>query len=213
MSGDSPFPPTGPAAGRKGRPLLTLVLVMLLFAGPMFVAWLVLTNQAWRPGGSVAHGNLVQPARPLSSAALPKLDGGSVNMEQLRGRWMLFYVDGSQCNEVCRENLYKTRQIRLAVGEDTHRVQRVMVLTEHDDPEGFQETLEAHPDLIVLIGGRDAEALLTQFRIAEGDAVRTLQRVYIVDPIGNLMMYYEKGAEAKGILKDLERLLKASQIG
>ncbi len=206
-------PPLPPGAPRKGRPLLTLVLVILVFAGPALVAWLVLTK-AWLPSGSVAHGNLVQPARPLSVSNLPALDGSMVSLEKLRGRWTFLLFDGSLCDQVCRDNLYKTRQIRLAVGEDTHRVQRVMVLTETEAAESFRQVLTDHQDLIVLAPEAPSlQALLSEFRMSEGEPVGTLRRVYIVDPIGNLMMYYDKGAEAKGILEDLERLLKASQIG
>ena len=38
-------------------------------------------------------------------------------------------------------------------------------------------------------------------------------RVYIVDPLGNLMMYYRPDADAGGLLKDLRKLLKFSRIG
>ena len=180
----------------------------------MLAAWLFLSKEAWRPTVSVAHGNLVTPARPLPSLTLKTLDGSPFRLDQLRGRWTLFYVDAPLCDEICQVNLYNTRQIRLAVGEDTHRVQRVMVLTDTEQTEELEQLLRVHPDLIVVTADTPSlAALLSHFRIVDEDAVRTLQRVYILDPIGNLMMYYERDADAKGILKDLERLLKASQIG
>jgi hypothetical protein len=38
-------------------------------------------------------------------------------------------------------------------------------------------------------------------------------RIYLVDPLGNLMMSYGSRSEAKGILSDLKKLLKLSHIG
>jgi hypothetical protein len=35
----------------------------------------------------------------------------------------------------------------------------------------------------------------------------------MIDPLGNLMMYYEPTDEPNGILRDLRKLLKWSQIG
>jgi hypothetical protein len=38
-------------------------------------------------------------------------------------------------------------------------------------------------------------------------------RIYLVDPLGNVMMFYPAGAPAKGMLEDMKRLLRLSQIG
>jgi len=35
----------------------------------------------------------------------------------------------------------------------------------------------------------------------------------VVDPLGNLMMYYPADARPKGILEDMKRLLRLSHIG
>jgi hypothetical protein len=40
----------------------------------------------------------------------------------------------------------------------------------------------------------------------------TGQVVYVVDPLGNVMMRYADPADMRGVLKDLERLLKYSWI-
>jgi hypothetical protein len=37
--------------------------------------------------------------------------------------------------------------------------------------------------------------------------------IYLVDPLGNVMMRFPAGAEPRRMLKDLDRLLKASQVG
>jgi hypothetical protein len=39
------------------------------------------------------------------------------------------------------------------------------------------------------------------------------ERIYLVDPLGNLMMRFPRDPDPKLMMKDLSRLLKASQIG
>jgi hypothetical protein len=41
----------------------------------------------------------------------------------------------------------------------------------------------------------------------------TGEMLFIIDPLGNLMMRHGPGADLKGVVKDMERLLKASRIG
>jgi cytochrome oxidase Cu insertion factor (SCO1/SenC/PrrC family) len=212
MSPSEPAPRQG-----RGPRRFTVLLVLLAFAAPMLLAWLVLQNEAWRPGGSAARGTLVRPARPLPSLAMRRLDGSPLSADELRGRWTLVYITGSVCSDACRKGLYYTRQIRLAVGKDTPRVQRLLLFTDTPTTAGagaLRQLLSDHPDLIVATASGEAlDTLLKPFRLAPGEDVVSLHRIYMLDPVGNLMMYYEPGAEPKGILKDLERLLKASHIG
>ena len=37
--------------------------------------------------------------------------------------------------------------------------------------------------------------------------------LFIVDPLGNLLMHYDGRSTSRGILRDLKRLLAASRIG
>jgi len=45
---------------------------------------------------------------------------------------------------------------------------------------------------------------------AEGDVK---QYIYMIDPLGNVMMRWPANPDIKRMFKDIERLLKASQIG
>jgi len=71
-----------------------------------------------------------------------------------------------------------------------------------------------HPDLVVaLVEDATSAALLEPFPSYDGVPVAAAGRIYLVDPLGNLMMSYPGDAPPKSILTDLERLLKLSHIG
>lgn len=198
----------------KPRSRLILVLLFLVFAGPMLGAWLIATNEDWRPRTSVAHGTLVSPIRPLPPLTLQRLGGGPLSLEDLRGQWTLLYIGPSLCADVCQRTLYNMRQARLALGEDTHRVQRLMVLTDTDHAEALARVLTQHQGLLVASAeGAALEEFLQHFHVTRNDSPGLARRVYTLDPLGNLVLFYEPDADPKGLLKDLERLLKASQVG
>ncbi len=205
--------PPSPAAGGK-RAWLTLILLILVFAGPMIAAWIAVQDEDLRPGRSSVKGHLMQPARPVSLAMLKGLDGAVMTPEPLRGHWLLLYIGDSTCGEVCRRSLYHMRQTRLAVGEDTHRVRRLLVLTDGTPSPSMRELLASHQGLAVAtVEPGTLGEFLTPFHVTAGDDPVREQRIYILDPLGNLVLVYGPDAEPKGMLEDLERLLKASQIG
>jgi hypothetical protein len=69
-----------------------------------------------------------------------------------------------------------------------------------------------HPGLIAAGLDSYAGARLLEAFPDPGTAV-TSGKLYVVDPLGNLMMSYPGDAPPKSILTDLERLLKLSHIG
>jgi hypothetical protein len=51
-------------------------------------------------------------------------------------------------------------------------------------------------------------------RPLQGPAFKApLRHIYVVDPLGNLMMRYPEDPDPGRVIKDLERLLKLSRIG
>ena len=132
----------------------------------------------------------------------------------LQGKWTLLYIDETGCDEVCRNNLYKMRQVRIAQNENMNRVQTLFLLNANTIPDELAGFLaQEHRDMAVALpSAAQAAAIEPQFRVDE-TPVRQARRVYIVDPLGNLMMYYEPDADARGMLKDLQKLLKYSKIG
>jgi hypothetical protein len=137
------------------------------------------------------------------------LDAGSTDADFLKGKWTLLYVSPGPCATVCRIRLYDTRQVRLALDRDMNRVQRVLIAGGDCCDEKFLH--EQHPDLITI---RDGAATAPLLALLPGrDAANAPPRVYLIDPLGNLMMSYVPTARPKGMLEDLKRLLRLSSIG
>jgi hypothetical protein len=181
------------------------ILLALLFVGP-FVTAIVMYyygGDSWRPQGSVAHGILIEnpPSLDIGTLALP---GGSST--RFTGKWSLLYVGSGTCTAGCPQALYEMRQVRQALGRDMSRVQRYFIATGGTpDPQLVQD---AHPDLVVIDASMTvgSTVLATIGSYSEAD-------VFVVDPMGNVMMRFPAGTPMKDMHKDLSLLLKASTIG
>jgi hypothetical protein len=185
-----------------------LVALALLFFAPLGLAfYLYYGHSNWHPGGRVNTGELVEPARPLPALTLPLDGGGSTDPNFLRGKWTFLQVSSGPCGEACRTRLYDTRQIRVALDRDMNRVQRVLIAG--DDCCDAQFLRQQHLDLITVRAGAAVAPLLALLPDGAGGE----PRVYLIDPLGNLMMSYSAAAKPKGMLEDMKRLLRLSSIG
>jgi cytochrome oxidase Cu insertion factor (SCO1/SenC/PrrC family) len=192
-----------------------LVLLGLLFMAPAFVAWVMhnSSEQGWRPEGTTNRGKLVHPARPLNFPADLTVAGMPAN-DYLQGLWTLLYIGDGDCDDVCINNLYKMRQVNVAQNENMKRVQRLYLVRDTELPAALGELLEnEYPKMqAALFSDAQAQQLAADFLI-DGVSMGGAERVYIIDPLGNLMMYYPADADPGGMLKDLKKLLKYSKIG
>ncbi|MGB5103605.1 MAG: hypothetical protein WBO04_09845 [Steroidobacteraceae bacterium] len=184
-----------------------------LFFVPLAVAfWLYYGPTDWRPVGGSNKGDLLDPARPLAAIALPTPDGSVTDAGLLRGKWSWVYVGDGLCNDRCRKALYLTRQSRIALNKDMDRVQRVFLVTDRCCDRAF--LAQEHPDLVVaLVETAPTAALLEPFPVYDGVPIAAAGRIYLVDPLGNLVMSYSAAAPDKALLTDLKKLLRLSHIG
>jgi cytochrome oxidase Cu insertion factor (SCO1/SenC/PrrC family) len=204
------------SAGHRQRGFLSsrqaLVLLMLIFLAPVFVAW-IMHYAGERPSGTTNHGILVHPARPLTLPA-DIMNGERTLNDYLRGKWTLLYIGDTDCNAVCSNNLYKMRQTRLAQNENMRRVQRLYLAEGATLPAELADLLDReYPGMTVVTLSAERLRRITADFAVDDVPVVDADRIYIVDPLGNLMMYYQPDADARGLLKDLQKLLKYSKIG
>jgi hypothetical protein len=189
----------------RRRQRRVVVGVALMFFAPLGFSFFLYYGHGWHPGGHVNKGELVQPARPLPVAALPLASGGETDAQVLRRKWTMLYVQRGACEQNCLRHLYDTRQVRTALDREMNRVQRMFIA----DAEccDTQKLRDIHPDLIVVRAGPAVQPLLALLPAANSDSI------YLIDPLGNLMMFYEPDSKPKGLLEDMKRLLQLSQIG
>jgi hypothetical protein len=198
-------------AGTSGK-RLQLILVVAAFLGPIVAAVLLYANaDRWLAGGpSGQHGQLFDPVRPLEELALTRVDGTPMALSHLRGKWTMVYIGQGTCDQGCRDALYKIRQAHKAQGKNIGRVQRLFVALGGQPGQQATAYLEAeHPKLMVARPA-NGPASLKPFRHPKAEELRG---IYVLDPNTNLVLRYRPDAGAKGVLKDLEHLLKHSTIG
>ncbi|MDH3320981.1 MAG: hypothetical protein OEO84_15010 [Betaproteobacteria bacterium] len=175
---------------RRGR--VKFAALGLFFAAPFVLAWLAYWLD-WAPGAASNYGELITPPRPLQAPVLA----------DLRGKWVLVSFDAASCDAYCEKKLYFMRQLRRAQGKDQERVERLWLLTGAGRPRAA---------LLAAIEGTHvapAAALGAGFPVAG----TLTDHVYVIDPLGNLMMRYPRDPDPSRMLKDLQRLLKVSRIG
>jgi hypothetical protein len=183
------------------------LLIGLITAGPLLLAVLAhLGAFGSKPFPTLANDErvLFEPPVPMPLGELPSPTGETLPADWARYRWSLIYAKMSPCEAQCVQDLNTLRQIHGALGRDQDRVQRVYLTAagagDPADAEGFR------------VGRLDSAAgqalieVLGRQRLQAG-------RVFVVDPLGNLVLSYPANADRRRLLNDIERLLDVSQVG
>jgi cytochrome oxidase Cu insertion factor (SCO1/SenC/PrrC family) len=154
-------------------------------------------------------GDLINPVIDISTLQLTNESGALIQRKDLTHKWRMILVVNQQCDTDCKQSLYNMRQINVALGKHYDRFRHMLVHTEHMNTEfidlmqnEFKDTLHTYTT---------QASLLNVLQAVEADIY--LNSIYIMDPIGNIMMRFNADMDPKLILKDLKRLLKISQIG
>jgi len=178
----------------------TLVLLVLVFFGPFAGAYVA--YRFFPPDTAGNYGELLLPPAqvPMQPLASP---GGPFRFADLQGKWVLVASDSGACTEPCEKKLTLMRQVWLALGKNRDRVERVFVV---------DDIARLDPARIEPFPGLRAVAIPDGMPMPPGLA-NDRAHFYLVDPLGNVMMRFPADAEGKRMLKDLERLLKASSVG
>jgi hypothetical protein len=145
------------------------------------------------------YGELLARVAPALTGT--RADAQPFALAQLRGKWSLLIPAPGACDAACQQSLYATRQARTIQGREMERVQRIWLVS--DDAVPDPALLQQHPDVQVVRVARDALA-----KLPAGAA-----RIYLLDPLGNLVLAFPADPDIKRMAKDIERLLRASRIG
>lgn len=187
---------------------IKLLAMALLFFAPFFIALAVYYGpDEWKPGGHTAHGNLLDPARPLPEVAFQLADGSEVEIEKL---WTLMHIATAPCAEECKQRLWQTRQMRKLLHRRRTRVQRAILLDQGDQATQLSAELKTEHPLLKLLTLSDADRLVFDQWLGQ---LPVKDPVLLIDPLGNFLMFYGDELPLKGMLSDIKRVLKLSNIG
>lgn len=156
-------------------------------AAPFVLGWLAYEYR-WGAGQPSNYGELLKP-QPVGGALAP-----------LKGKWVLVTADAAACSAACERKLYIVRQVRKAQGKDMERIDRLWLLTDSGRPRA---------ELVAALDGGHIAA-------ADGELLKALPNladIFLVDPLGNLMMRFPAEADPTKMINDLQRLLKYSSFG
>ena len=194
-----------PQQQRKGR--VVLVLMLIFFVVPLLVVFLMYKYN-WMPSGT-SVGELVKPARLMRDVSQLKSDtGASIPNTFWKERWSIVYVT-ADCQKTCLDKLHDMRQLHVSLYKDMPRAQRVLITTMQDTTAIKRD----YPDLIVINQpSNQISTLMAAFEVND-ESVASSNRLYLVDPLGHLMMSYKPDLPLAAVRKDVTRLLRFSWAG
>lgn len=184
-----------------------LFAILAVCAAPVIASYF--TYYVIKPQSRTNYGTLIDPRTyPIpATLATSALDGTPAALRAYKGKWVMLSVDDADCADACRKKLYEMRQLRLAQGKDMERIERVWLIT---DAQPIETMLMREYDGTRMLRA-SAEAVKGWLPTDAGTAPS--DHLYMIDPLGNLMMRFPKDADPNKIKKDLVKLLKASRIG
>jgi len=179
----------------QNRKRFGLVLIVLLFATPIIVAY-VLNAVGWRPSGMRNYGTLIEPAQDLTTARFLLDDGKALAWKDADWSFTLMALPGPGCADKCLARIDELRRARLTLNQNAYRV-RVVVLDANMPASAIESMKQVER-------ARDADEKLATYRPATSDDVSVL----LVDPHGFLILSYPAGYDGNLLKKDLARLIK-----
>lgn len=188
----------------KGR--WKLLLVVALCAAPVIASYL--TYYVIKPTARTNYGELLDPRNyPIPQLNATTLDGSPASLDAYKGKWIMLQVNDANCLDECKNKLLDMRQVRLMQGKEMDRIERVWLIT--DDQPLDTIVMREYDGTRMLRVKREA---LNAWLPAEAGG-SAADHIYIIDPVGNLMLRFPKKPDPYKMKKDIYKLLSASSIG
>ena len=186
----------------------TLLMMIFVFVAPIVIGAIMFLNADNLKMGSstVNYGQLITPPVLIDVKGI-QVDNQAADVEKTaREKWTLLYLTPEVCDEKCSARIDLLKRLRLVTNENMRRIRTLAVFPQA--PANQEKLQFDNPDLVIGVRGEDSSAFMAQFPKQDENPV------YLIDPIGNLMMYYSGDTpDIKRMLKDLKRILKYSHIG
>lgn len=208
---------------------IKLAVLLLITALPVSLATLSFKSatESGDPEAATSNkGELILPPADITALAMHHENGDPVFRnfeEEIAGLgdeeyeirpWLLLYVTGNECADACQERIHYMQQLHIALGKNIQRVRRYYLHTSETpiSAEVTQLFRDEFPSMGVAFS--DQEVLQQNMRNAGVElSLASESYIVLVDPVGNVMMYYTDEHTAEDIMSDLETLLKYSSLG
>ena len=194
----------GEGKPRRGR--WQLIALIAVFIAPVLFAFF------WQPTGYVNRGQLIEPPRLVSDLAMYMIDGRATALSSLGGKWTYVYFSREVCDQACKAVIESLVRVRLSRGKHKDRIQFLVTIV---SPTAYLSSNESVSHTAALTAYIENSAL-GRWREAfgvEGSAPPEAGRIYLLDPLGHLMMSYSLTIDPNDMRKDLARLMRVSRIG
>ena len=169
--------------------LLAMFILPIAFGTLFFYA-----NPNYFSESTVNYGELVRPVIATDENDI-EIDGDA----SLQGIWTMVYVS-SRCDDACEKAVADMKTIRTLMNADMRRIQRMIIIKDNSTPKNSDKSL--------------IKARVTSQKLIQNLKNYTENAIYLIDPIGNIMLYYEpQNIDVRLVIKDLKRLFKYSRIG
>ncbi len=181
-------------------------LLIAIFVVPLLIAIVMYSLRDNLPMvKSVSHGQLIHPAQPIKKLEVQLHSGELINLDHMQGKWTYLVYSPESCDLNCEATLFKLRQTKIATGRESNRVHSIVVTKAN---ESSTKILSRYRYI------KSGNNITLKFE-DESSISNTLEpgKVYLIDPLGNMMMYYNMDSTSRGMLKDIKKLLKISNIG
>ncbi|GAB4255048.1 MAG: membrane protein [Methylomicrobium sp.] len=193
---------------KKNRRLILIIFGMSVL--PFLFAW-YLKEHPGLLSGTTNHGELITPPLVTERSDIVGVDRfSSDNIDELKGRWVLVnFVPGAECEQICLDAVYKSKQLLLMMGKELTRMRRVVLLLNRGAEVKIVDWWKEDDRLLK---ARPSADLVQRLEKATGSGFVD-GMLYIMDPLGNIMMQYRPGFSPYDVKSDLKKLLSVSQIG
>ena len=195
---------------RKLSPRVSLLIIAGMFILPLALAWLMYSGGIdYNPVNTRNLGELVQPPVPVPVDTLRPVGTDSAPRDALGEHWVVAYLLPTACDTACIDDVTALRQVHRASGKNQSRI-RVLLMGAEPGPAG-QALRDIYPSF-VLAARPDGEFADGLEAVAADSGAAAERSLYLLDPLGNIMLFYAAGFDANDLKKDLKRLLTWSKL-
>ncbi len=188
----------------------TIIIIFAMAIIPFIFAWYLSKNLDW-VGEGTNNGELIIPPVTTDKTEFIGYDDFSLkNMKELPGHWILINViPKKKCQDICLQAIHKTKQLRLMMNKELIRIRRLVLILSDVKAELAAQWWK---DDLRLLRSKPSPSLLNKLKkIRNSDIPDGM--LFLMDPLGNLMMQYEPEFDPYKVKGDLQKLLRISQIG